>query len=148
MINKNRKTLQILFLIKDLDPIFFEFVKDSIEYPDKKLTFTKKESLKVCSININIILFFIYCNIFSTKRLNAQLQQKPTGDKAKGNLFYLINKNKGKQKGIGKALNKDKDLKQQFQKNFFLSINQKKNNEIISSQILTSIGLLEDFNLI
>nr|QWK42059.1 hypothetical protein [Pterygophora californica] len=146
MINKNRKTPQILFLIKDLDPIFFEFLTDSIEYPNKKLTFAKEGSLKVCSINIDIILFFIYCNISSTKRLNTELQKKLPGDKEKQNSFYLINK--GKQKGIGKVLNKDKDLKQQLQKNFFLSINQTKNNEIISSKILTSIALLEDFNLI
>ena len=141
MINKNRKTLQILFLIKDLDPIFFEFLTDSIEYTNKKLAFTKEESPKVCSIDRNIILFFIYYNIFSTRRLNIQLQKK-----AKGNLFYLIDNRK--QKGTWQTLKNDKDLKQQLQKNFFLSINQTKNNKINFSQILTSIELLNDFHLI
>nr|QWE51199.1 hypothetical protein [Alaria crispa] len=141
MINKNRKTLQILFLIKDLDPIFFEFLANSIEYPNKKLTFTKKENPRVRSINRNIILFFIYYNIFSTRWLNTQLQKK-----AKGNLFYLIDNEK--QKGTEQALKNDKDLKQQLQKNFFLSINRRKNNKTNFSQILTSIELLNDFNLI
>lgn len=146
MINKNRKTLQFLFLIKDLDPIFFEILTDNIEYTNKKLILKKEISLKVFSIYNNIILFFIYCNLFSTKRLNTQLQKKPTGDKATGNSIYPINK--GKQKGIRKTLNKAKDLKLQLQKNFFLIINQIRSNEIISSQILTSIELLKDLNLI
>nr|QWK44047.1 hypothetical protein [Arthrothamnus bifidus] len=142
MINKNRKTLQILFLIKDLDPIFFEFLIDNIEYPNKKLTFTKNENLKTS--NTNIILFFIYCNVFSTKQLNIQLQNKPTVGTAKDNLLYYINK--GKRRIIAKILNND--LKQQLQKNFFLSISQTKHNETVSSKILTSSKTLQNFNFI
>lgn len=142
MINKNRKTLQILFLIKDLDPIFFEFLIDNIEYPNKKLTFTKNESLKTS--NTNIILFFIFCNVFSNKHLNTQLQNKPTVDTTKENLLYYINK--GKRRLIAKVFNKD--LKEQLQKSFFLSISQTKYNETISSEILTSIKTLQNFNFI
>nr|QWK42912.1 hypothetical protein [Laminaria ephemera] len=142
MINKNRKTLQILFLIKDLDPIFFEFLTDNIEYPNKKLTFTKDKSLKIN--DINIIFFFIYCNIFSTKQLNIQLQNKTTADRAKDNLLHYINK--GKQRLIPKALNIN--LKQQLQKSFFLIISQTKYNQMISSQVLTSIETLKSFNLV
>lgn len=137
MLNKNRKTLQILFLIKDLDPIFFEFLIDNIEYPNKKLTFNKNESLEAS--NINIILFIIYYNVFSTKQLN-----KLTANNAKENLFYHMNK--GKQRVIAKFLTKD--LKQQLQKNFFLSINQTKAHKMGSSKILTSIKTLQHFNLI
>lgn len=142
MRNKNRKTLQILFLIKDLDPIFFEFLTNNIEYPNKKLTFTKDKTLKI--FDINIIFFFIYCNIFSTKQLNIQLQNKITGDRAKDNLLYSINK--GKRTLIAKALNKN--LKQQLQKSFVLSINQTKYNEMLSSKILTSVKTLKHFNLV
>ena len=142
MRNKNRKTLQILFLIKDLDPIFFEFLINNIEYPTKKLTFTKDKTLKIS--DINIIFFFMYCNLFSTKQLNIQLQKKITGDRAKNNLLYYINK--GKRTLIAKALNKN--LKQQLQKSFFLSINQTKYNEMISSQVLISVETLRRFNLI
>nr|QWK43054.1 hypothetical protein [Saccharina subsessilis] len=142
MINKNRKTLQILFLIKDLDPIFFEFLIDNIEYPNKKLTFTKNENLK--TPNTNIILFFIYCNVFSTKQLNLQLQNKPTVDTTKDNLLYYINK--GKRRIIAKILNND--LKQQLQKSFFLSISQTKYDETVSSKILTSSKTLQNFNFI
>nr|QWK42486.1 hypothetical protein [Macrocystis pyrifera] len=137
MINKNRKTLQILFLIKDLDPIFFEFLIDNIKYPNKKLIFNKDESLKAS--NKNILLFFIYCNLFSTKQLN-----KPTITKAKDNLLYHMNK--GKRRVIAKFLNKD--LKQQLQKNFFFSISKTKVNKMVSSKILTSIKTLQNFTLI
>lgn len=142
MINKNRKTLQILLLIKDLDPIFFEFLIDKIEYPNKKLTFTTDESLK--TPNTNIILFLTYCNVFSNKQLNIQLQNKPTVDTTKENLLYYINK--GKRRITAKVFNND--LKQQLQKSFFLSINKTKYNETVSSEILTSIKTLQNFNFI
>lgn len=142
MINKNRKTLQILLLIKDLDPIFFEFLIDKIEYPNKKLTFTTDESLK--TPNTNIILFLTYCNVFSNKQLNIQLQNKPTVDTTKENLLYYINK--CKRRITAKVFNND--LKQQLQKSFFLSINKTKYNETVSSEILTSIKTLQNFNFI
>ena len=125
-----------------MDPIFFEFLIDNIEYPNKKLTFTKKENLK--TPNTNIILFFIYCNVFSTKQLNLQLQDKPTVDTTKDNLLYYINK--GKRRIVANFLNND--LKQQLQKSFFLSISQTKYNETVSSKILTSSKILQDFNFI
>ncbi len=142
MLNKNRKTLKILFLIKDLDPIFFEFLIDNIEYPNKKLTFTKNESIKIP--NTNIILFLTYCNVFSNKQLNIQLQNKPTVDTTRENLLYYINK--GKRRITAKVFNND--LKQQLQKSFFLSINQTNYNETVSSEILTSIKTLQNFNFI
>nr|QWK42770.1 hypothetical protein [Lessonia spicata] len=136
MRNKNKKNLQILFLIKNLDPIFFQFLTDNIEYPNKSLKISYK----------NIIFFFIYCNIFSTKQLNVKLQNKTTGHKFKDNLLYYINN--GKQRVIAKALNKS--LKQELQKSFFLSINQTKHHEMVSfsSQILTSAETLQLFNLV
>ena len=66
-----QKKLQFLCLIKDVDPFLFEFLTDSIEYPNKKLAFNKERSFKVFSIKNNIVLSFIYCNTFSTKRLNT-----------------------------------------------------------------------------
>nr|QWK42344.1 hypothetical protein [Postelsia palmaeformis] len=137
MLNKNRKTLQIFYLIKDLDPIFFEFLIDNIKYPNKKLILNKDESLEAS--NINIILSFIYCNVFSTKQLS-----KTTANNAKDNLLYHMNKSK--RRVITKFLKKE--LKQQFQKNFFLNINQTKTYEMGSSKILTSIKILQNFNLI
>nr|QWK43337.1 hypothetical protein [Ecklonia arborea] len=144
MLNKNKKIRQFFFLIKDLDPIFFEFLIDNIEYPNKKLTFTKDERLKVS--DINMLLFFIYCNIFSTEQLNLQFQNKTNVNNAKDNLLYYLNREKRRLRA--KALNKE--LKQDLQKSFFLSINKTKNNErvVSSSKNLTSIERLQDFNLV
>nr|QWK43479.1 hypothetical protein [Egregia menziesii] len=133
MINKNRKTLQILFLIKDLDPIFFEFLTDNIEYPNKKLTFTNDTSLK--SSSINIILLFFFCNIFSTK-----LQNKTAGNKIKESLLYDISKKKGKVI--------PNNLKQQLQKNFRFSNCQTKDNKMSLAKFLTSTSTVQEFNLI
>nr|QWK43905.1 hypothetical protein [Costaria costata] len=142
MLNKNRKTLQILFLIKDFDPIFFEFLIDTIEYTKKKLTFTKEKSLK--DSHIDIILVFISCNIFSTKQLNIQLQNETTFDKTKDNLLHTLNKSK--QRVTAKTFKKN--LGQQLQKRFFFNIIETKYNEVISSQILIYIETLKGFNLI
>ena len=65
---------------------------------------------------------------------------------AKDNLLYYLNREKRRLRA--KALNKE--LKQDLQKSFFLSINKTKNNErvVSSSKNLTSIERLQDFNLV
>ena len=71
-LKKKVLTLSTCFLIRELDPFFYELVIDSIKIKTAKLNFRVKPK-KFLNLKIStktLALFTLYLNIFSTIKLN------------------------------------------------------------------------------
>jgi len=128
-LKKQKRILAVLFLIKNLDLVFFELLIDSIK--DSKKNQINKNQV--------ITLFTIYLNLFSTKKLKIQHSEKKLSPKMiNTNLVYSLLK----QPSLSlKSTNKAS--KKLFKKTFFYNIYFNRFNELLTSQIICSTQIIE-----
>ena len=138
---KKKKILQIFFLVRDLNPIFFELLIDSVKDLNKNLVDRNKRLIKLKKVNRTIALFSIYLTLFSTKKVNTQKNEKQ--------IYVNVNKVeflKEKQILLSKVLNRKVEPKVKiFFVNFYLSPS---NNISNFHQIKKSAQILKKLKLI
>nr|QWK42201.1 hypothetical protein [Pseudochorda nagaii] len=137
---KGRKALQMLFLVKHLDKIFYELLIDNINSYNNKFIFNACSDLEVPTINT--ILFLLCSNIFSTEQLTIQLNQKRIGRQTKNNFIYSINK----EELFLKIL--DSELKNELQRAFLFNLMGTEGDKVTLSQALNCMEALESLNLV
>ena len=128
-LKQQKRILSVLFLIKNLDPVFFELLIDSIK--DSKKNQMNK--------NKNITLFIIYLNLFSTKKLKIQHSKEKLNPQMRNtNLVYSLSK----QPSL--SINSThKESKLQRKKTFFYNIYFNRFNELLTSQIMCSTQIIQ-----
>ena len=135
-----KKTLKIFFMVKDLNPVFFELLIDSVRDCNKSLPIKNKRIIKLRQSNKTITLFPIYLNLFSTKKINTQ----------ENNKRVYVNTNrvesvKEKQRLLSKIL--DKELEPQC-KFFFINLYLRRDTKISAFQIIKSTQRLQSLKMI
>lgn len=144
-LKKKKVILSTFFLIKDLNPLFFELLIDSIKNSKKNLTIKKKKIPNLKVSNKTFTLFTIYLNIFSTKKLNTQKNEKEEVNlkSTRANSLYLIIKNRL----LPEIEIQDNELNSQIKKSlFFLYLN--RYNKVRTSQMIKSIQIIKNLNKI
>nr|YP_009736331.1 hypothetical protein SlomFM_132 [Scytosiphon promiscuus]QDM58418.1 hypothetical protein SlomFM_132 [Scytosiphon promiscuus]QDM58561.1 hypothetical protein SlomM_132 [Scytosiphon promiscuus] len=143
VLRKRNKILAVFKSIKDLDPLFFELLMDSIRDSNKTLIVKKNPKA----------LLIIYSNIFATKKLNIPLAK----EKTLGIMINKVNKNniaslysEIKQKPIIKINFRDKQLDYQLKnrKNLFFNLYLNRQNELLSSQVISYVKIIQSFDQI
>ena len=139
-LNKKTRVLSTFFLIKDLNPFFYELVIDSIEISKSNLfLFAKTQKLLNLRIsNKSLALFLIYLNIFSTKTVNPQKNMREEEVSIRSDLLYSnsITKNEI-------PFNK---LNIQFQKRLFFNIYLSRFNKYSAIKIRKSMQIVKNLN--
>lgn len=138
---KKKKTLQIFFLIKNLNPVFFELLIDSIKDFNKNSKFKNKQIIKLRKSNKTITLFPIYLNLFSTKKIsNQETEKRLHVNISSPNLI------KESQKLLlSKVINKK--LEPQY-KVFFANLYLSRYNKINASQLIESTQILQNLKML
>lgn len=136
---KKKKTLQIFFMIKDLNPFFFELLTDSIRDFNKNLVSKNKRIIKSRRSNKTITLFPIYLNLFSTTK-NTQVNKERVYRHS--NSVDLIKK---EQKLLSKVLNKEVEPPCKFISNHLYLSRYNKNSTL---QRIKSIQKLQNLKMI
>lgn len=72
---RKKRTLLVFFMIKHLNPFFFEVILDSVRDFNKNLIGKNIKLVKLRQMNKVITLFPIYLNLFSAKKLTPQKNQ-------------------------------------------------------------------------
>ena len=124
-------------MIKDLNPVFFELLIDSVKDCNKNLGLKNKRSLK---LNKTITLFLIYLNIFSTKKINIQENKKQ--------IYVDINSvdlTKEHQILFFKVLNKELEPRSPV---FFADLYSSTDYRVSTFQKTKSAKILENLNMI
>lgn len=133
-LKKQKQILSVLFLIKNLDLVFFELLIASIK--DSKKNQINKNKV--------ITLFTIYLNIFSTKKLKIQHSKKKLNPKMiNTNLVYSLSK----QPSLS-IKSRKKESKSILKKIFFSNIYFNRFNELLTSQIISSTQIIERLDVI
>jgi len=118
-LSKNKEVSLNLYLAKDLDPFFFEFLTDTLGNSNNNL-FSKDIDLNKYLQNL------IFLNILSAEIVSSQLDQRlPRGKK---NLVYLINKR------LNSSKKSNKDMKYELFKVFFRTLKSTKHNCFLFSE--------------
>ena len=140
-LKKRMVILSICFLIKDLNPFFYELVRDSIKIPETNLIdkTQKFSNLKISSKTL--ALFTLYLNIFSTIKLNIQQNTKEV---KKRNMFYSISK----QQLLEENSITNTELNYHIYRHFFFSLYLNRDKDNINSvlEARKSIQILKSFN--
>lgn len=140
-LKKKVLTLSTCFLIRELDPFFYELVIDSIKTKIAKLNFRlkPKKFLNLKISNKTLALFTLYLNIFSTIKLNTQKNKKKVNLKnIRTNLSYvqtnytLLNNTK------------DKELNYQLYKYLFFDLYLKRYHKTSTLEVKKIIQIMEN----
>ena len=139
-LKKRNKILSVFKSSKDLDPFFFELLMDSIRDSNKTLIAKKNPQS----------LFIIYSNIFATKKLNRPLAKEQTLDRK----FNKVTKNMNliysvmEQRSIRKLESNDQQVSFQLKKNLFYNLYLNRYNKLISSQVISSLKIIQSWDKI
>lgn len=106
---RKKRTLWVFFMVKNLNPFFFEVVLDSVRDLNKNLIIKNIKLLKLRQVNKFVTLFPIYLNLFSTKKLTPQTTQIDRKINNK-DLLKLRNKEKFLLDVLSKNLNTQQKL--------------------------------------
>nr|YP_009327087.1 hypothetical protein [Pleurocladia lacustris]ANS57592.1 hypothetical protein [Pleurocladia lacustris]ANS57735.1 hypothetical protein [Pleurocladia lacustris] len=131
-LKKKKRIASIFFLLRALNPFFFELLMDSIK--DFNKTLINKNKI--------IILFTFYLNLFSTEKLNLQKTVKELDQKIPtDNELYSILKQISFSKNT-----MNKELKFLFEKNFFCNLYLHRYNELLTLQIIMSNQIIKNLD--
>lgn len=135
-----KKSLSFFFIIKNLNPVFFELLLDSIKEFNENLEVKNNQIIKLRKTNKTVTLFLIYINLFSTKKINTQKNEK--------RVYVDINRvDLIEEKGrlLYKVLNKE--LKTQH-KVYFLNRYLNRYNKINTFQLIESTQIIQNLRLL
>lgn len=135
-----KKTLQFFFLVKILNPVFFELLIDTIKDFNKNSTFKNNQVIKLKKSNKTITLFTIYLNIFSTKKISNQENEKQVYVNVK-----RVDLIKRKKRLLYKVLNRE--LEPQC-KVFFINPYLRRYNKINTFQLIQSTQILQHLKML
>ena len=135
-----KKTLQFFFMVKILNPVFFELLIDTIKDFNKNSTFKNNQVIKLKKSNKTITLFTIYLNIFSTKKISNQENEKQVYVNVK-----RVDLIKRKKRLLYKVLNRE--LEPQC-KVFFINPYLRRYNKINTFQLIQSTQILQHLKML
>lgn len=131
---RKKRTLWVFFMVKNLNPFFFEVVLDSVRDLNKNLIIKNIKLLKLRQVNKFVTLFPIYLNLFSTKKLTPQTTQI---DRKINNKDLL--KLRNKEKFLLDVLSKNSNTQQKL---LIGDLYLKRFNKISTTQIRKSTEML------
>lgn len=150
-LNKKTKVFSTFFLIKDLNPFFYELVIDSIDSRkiSKRNFFLLVKTKKLLNLRISnktLALFLVYLNIFSAKTINLQktIKEEVNIQSIRNDLLYSnsITKNKLMRENE-LPFNK---LNPRFQKSLFFNIYLSRFNKYSALNTRKSMQIIKNLN--
>ena len=144
-LKKKLVTLSTCFLIRKLDPFFYELVIDSVKIATVNFIAKPKKFLNLRMSNKTLALFTLYLNIFSTIKLNTQKNRREVNLKSiRTNFPYAqIKHNLLESNEV-----KDRDLNSQFYKNLFFDIYLSRDHKSSTADVIKTIRIIENFSKI
>ena len=127
-------------MVKILNPVFFELLIDTIKDFNKNSTFKNNQVIKLKKSNKTITLFTIYLNIFSTKKISNQENEKQVYVNVK-----RVDLIKRKKRLLYKVLNRE--LEPQC-KVFFINPYLRRYNKINTFQLIQSTQILQHLKML
>ena len=135
-----KKTSKFFFMVKILNPVFFELLIDTIKDFNKNSAFKNNQVIKLKKSNKTITLFIIYLNIFSTKKISNQENEKQVYVNLK-----RVDLIKRKKRLLYKVLNKELELQYKV---FFINLYLRRYNKINTFQLIQSTQILQHLKML
>lgn len=140
-LKKKLLTLSTCFLIRELDPFFYELVIESIKIAKIRFIVKTKKFLILRISNKTLALFTLYLNIFSTIKLNSLKNKREANlERSEMNLLY--------RQTINDLLNtnENKVLNYQIYKYLFFDLFLSRYQKTRTRDIIKIIQIIENFN--
>ena len=135
-LNKNKEVSLILYLIRDLDPFFFESLIDTIGNSNNV------SLILISRLTPHYFKNIIFLNILSTEIISNKLNRKLTEEKIEKNLVYTRTKQLNNSKLFYK------NIKHQLENIFFFNLKNTKYNASFSSETSNLIKIFKNYILI